>query len=105
MFRLSKPLTLGIFLGRGLSFIMQFFTLTQADLDLHTAALKVNGQRDQCQALLFYLSQQAHDLLAVHKQASGSSGIHIEAVAVIIRGNVHLVQDHFTILNAAPSIF
>ena len=97
-------LTLGVPLGRGLSFIVEFFALAQAHLDLDPAALEVDLQGDQGVAVLLDLAVEPHDLPLVHQQPPGTAGIHIEAVAVVIGGDVHLVQDHLAVLDAAPGI-
>ena len=97
-------LTLGVTLSRGLSFVVKLFALAQAHLDLHPAALEVDAQGDQGIAVLLDLAEQAHDLALVHQQTAGAAGIHIEAVAVVVRGDVHLIEDELAVLDAAPGI-
>ena len=97
-------LTLGVPFGRSLSFVVKFFALAQAYIHLDPAALEVNGQGDQGHAILFDFSVKPHDLPLVHQQAAGTAGIHIEAVSMVVGGDVHLVQDHFSVLDAAPGI-
>ena len=97
-------LALGIPLGGGLAFVVELFALAQADLDLDPAALEVDLQGDQGVAVLLDLAVEPHDLPLVHQQAAGTAGVHIEAVALLIGGDVHLVEEHLTVLDAAPGI-
>ncbi len=70
---------------------MELFALTQAHLDLHTAALEINRQGNEGEAVLLDLALEPHDLSLVHQEPPGSAGVHIEAVSVVVRGDVHLV--------------
>ena len=100
----AVDLALGVPLGRGLSFVVEFFALAQAHLDLDPAALEVDLQGDQGVAVLLDLAVEPHDLPLVHQQSAGTAGVHIEAVALLIGGDVHLVDEHFAVLDAAPGI-
>ena len=78
--------------------------IAQAYLDLHPTALEVDAQGDQGEAVLFDLAEEPHDLPAVHQQPAGATGVRIEAVAVVIGGDMHLVKDHLAVLDAAPGV-
>ena len=105
LFHGPLDLTLGVLLGCGLSLVIQFFALAQANIDLHTAALEIYGKGNQGIAVLLHLAEEPHDLPFMHQQSPGTPGIGIEAVAVIVRGDVHLVQKHLAVLDAAPGVF
>lgn len=101
----TVDLTLGVPLGRGLSFIVHFFTLAQTNFDLDSAALEVYRKGNKGVAILLHLAVQAHDLPLVHEQSAGALGIGIEAVAVLVGGDVHLVNEQLAVLDTAPGIF
>ena len=79
-------LTLGVTLGRSLSFVVELLALAEADLHLHPAAFQVDAQGDQGKAVLLDLAEQPHNLPAVHQQTAGAAGVRVEAVSVVIGG-------------------
>ena len=84
-------LALGIALRRGLSFVVELLALAQSHVYLHPAALEVDGQGNQGVAVLLDFAVEAHNLPLVHQEPAGTAGVHIEAVAVVVGGDVHLV--------------
>ena len=103
-FHSPVDLALSVLLSRGLSFVIKLLALAQADLDLHAAALKVNGQGDQGITVLLHLTEKPHDLTLVHQKTPGAAGIRVESVAVVIGRDVHLVKDQLAVFDAAPGI-
>ena len=103
-FHSPVDLALGVLFRRGLSLIVQFFTLAQTHIYLYPAALEIDRQRDQRITVLLDLAQKAHDLPPVHQQPTDTTGIRIKPVAMVIGRYVHLVQKQLAILDAAPGI-
>ena len=100
----SFNLTLGVFLRGGRSLIIELFALAQAYLDLHPAALEVDGQGNQGIAVLLDLAEEAHDFPLVEQKPPGALGVFVEDIAVVIGGDVHLVEDHLSVFDAAPAV-
>ena len=59
----------------GIALVVLGLALGQRDLDLHAAALVVQVQRHQGEALLLDLADQAPDLVLVHQQLLGAVGL------------------------------
>lgn len=54
---------------------------------------------------MFDLAEQAHDLPLMQQQSSGALGIPVENIALLIGGDMQLIDDHFTVFDAAPRVF
>ena len=87
-----------------LALVMELLTFTQADLHLDVGTLEIKGQRDQRIALLFHQTKQPQDLFFVHQQSAHTQRILIEDVTLLIRADMHLLDQQLTVFDVAPGI-
>src|SRR5215813_2743450 len=76
----------------------------QSQLDLGLPVLEVQRQRDQSQAALSGRRSQLVDLLAVHKQLTGSARIMVGPGALRVLRNVHVVQPNLVVADLAEPV-
>ncbi len=94
----------GTLFGGGFAFIVEFFTLTQTDLNFQPAVDEIGRQRNDGITLLFDQTEQTHDLTFVHEQFACTHRIAVKNIALVIGGNMHTVQQQFTVFDHAIGI-
>jgi len=101
----SFNIALCVPLGEIVALVIELFALAQRKLHLHAAVLQIHAQGDQRQTLLHYILMGLADLLLVHQEPLGSHGFGIEIAALFIGADVHVVDEHFAVLDGGVAVF
>ena len=105
LFQSPVNIPFGIPLGGVFPFVVEFFTLAQAQLQFHPGAFEIQGEGDQGIPLLFEQPQEPVDFPPVHQQFAGAHRIFIENIPFFIRADVHLFDKDLAIFDIAPAVF
>ena len=97
-------ITLGIPFGHVFPLIVKLFAFAQTNLNLDIGALKIKRKRDQRIPLLFHKTKKAQDLAFMHQQAPHTHRILVEDISFLIRADMHLLDQQFTVFNITPGI-
>ena len=87
-----------------LALVVELFALAQADLHFNFAVLKVEAYGNQRIAGLLYDPVKAVDFLFVHKQLPYAHRVAVEDIAVLIRRDVHSVDEDLSVNYRAPAV-
>ena len=83
---------------------MEFFTFAKSNLNLYPTSFEINGDWNERQAVLLYLSQQLHYLSFMHQKFSCPERIFIENVSLFIRGDMHLLNICLSAVYRYPAV-
>ena len=98
-FKVSLSLPLLILLGYVLTLIIQLLSFCQGDLNLHETSLEIDFHRNDGVTLLSNLAQHLLDFLLVHQKLAWTKRILVKDIPLLIRADMHTIQDHLSILN------
>ena len=94
VFHPSLHVAFGVALGDGVTLVVVLFAAAEADLQLGPAVLVyVHAKGDQGHALKGQGLIKFPDLLLVEEEPADPGWLHVKAVPLLVRGNVHAV-DH-----------
>ena len=87
-----------------ISFIIQFFALAQAKLDLHPTVLKIKRQRNKRHALLHNSCVELDYLALMHEQSSRAHRVFIKNVALFIRAYMQRSDKQLAVFDRAVAV-
>lgn len=100
----SVHVALGAAYGIAFTFVVQLLALAHTHFYLYATILEVQGQGNQGVTVQLNGLAQLDDLLLVHQQLAMTDRVGIEAVSLVIGGNVHPVQEQLTVLHGAEGV-
>ena len=103
--KVSLCLSLGVFFGDVLAFVVKFFTSREANLHFYQAAFQVDFQGHDGVAFHLDLIFQLADLRLVEKELSGAQGIFVENVSFFVGTDVHVLYQHFPTIDGNEGFF
>ena len=103
--KVSLCLSLGVFFGDVLAFVVKFFASREADLHFYQAAFQVDFQGHDGVAFHLDLIFQLADLRLVEKELSGAQGIFVENVSFFVGTDVHVLYQHFPTIDSNEGFF
>src|SRR3954453_5604426 len=87
-----------------LALVVVLLAFRKAHRHLHAAVLEIEPRRDQRHPLLDGLADQLSDLVAVEQQLAAAQRLVLGIAAVAVRADVHVVQEHFAVLDAREAV-
>jgi len=97
----TRGLSISLLALEGFAFIVELLAATDTDLKLGETTPEINFGRHQGQSFLCNLLHQLVDLKAMQQQFTLSQRIVVFAIALFIGTDVHIIDEQFTIANAA----
>ena len=94
-------LAIRLFTFEGFALVVQLFAAAQPKLKLDVVLLEIDLGRDQRESLLFSLADQLVDLNMMQQQLAHPGRIVVLPVTEGVFGDVHVVDEHLAVLNAA----
>ena len=92
-FDCAVNLSVRILLCDGVSLVVELFAPGQADLELAASVLvQIYVQRDERQTGNLELADKLADLALVHEKLAGAERLDVEAIALLVRRDVHAVN-------------
>jgi len=93
-------LTIRLLALEGFTFVVEFLATADADLELGEAPLKIDLGRHQGQPFFINLLDQFVDFRAMQKQLALPQRVVVFAIALFVRADVHIVNEHLAVADA-----
>ena len=105
VFHGAVDLPLGVSDRRIVAFVIELLSAAERNFHLDPGILQIYGQGDNGKPVLFDFAVQAADLALMHQKPAGTERVFVEDVSLLIRRDMQLLDEDFSVLDLTPGLF